>query len=141
MRNLTLTRHFCRRWQQRVGNYPTVEAVRNYLANAVRVQTGRMVTSPNGECHRIMGIYWCTQLEIIIIVDTVLCMAVTVYSRDMVDKPLGREKKKPARRKDLRRLLQHPTRNRTGDLGARTKAVVRIFGARRANEKGGSNGG
>ncbi len=82
MQGLTLTKHFTKRWMQRVGNWPTVEAVNHYLKQAVKVQGCQDFIRPNGQPFRVLAIYWHPELDLVIKVDSFTQAAVTVFSRD-----------------------------------------------------------
>ncbi|BBO80199.1 hypothetical protein DSCO28_07650 [Desulfosarcina ovata subsp. sediminis] len=138
MEKLTLSKHFCQRWQERVGNWPTIDAVRHYLTQSIVVQGGKSLMTFNGSPHRVLALYWCPEIETIMAVDTVQNMAVTVYSRDMADRPHGRKiRKKPARKTDRRQPVNRYKDNVAGTqrtslpLALRAAAVARNFGARR----------
>jgi hypothetical protein len=80
--NLILTRHFSQRWQERVGNYPTVEAIANYIRHSVRVQGCEDLTRKDGSPFRMLAIYWHPALDLVIKVDGIRNAAVTVLSMD-----------------------------------------------------------
>ena len=83
--DLILTQHFTRRWMQRVGNWPTPEAVRHYLAHSVCIQPCRDLMHPDGTPFRVLAIYWHPDLDLVIKVDTERKAVVTVMSRDNWD--------------------------------------------------------
>lgn len=89
---LTLTKHFIDRWMERVGNWPTVEAVSHFLAQSVKVQGCLDLMHPDGTPFRMLAIYWHPELDLLIKMDTTCNAAVTVLSRDN----WGRKKKKAA---------------------------------------------
>jgi hypothetical protein len=80
--NLILTRHFSQRWQERVGNYPTAEAIADYIRHSVRVQGCEDLTRKNGTPFRMLAIYWHPALDLVIKVDGIRNAAVTVLSME-----------------------------------------------------------
>ena len=82
MRELTLTKHFVQRWMERVGNWPTTEAVQHFMRQSVRVQPCRDLLCQDGRNYRVLAIYWHPDLDLVIKVDTVDWAAVTVMTRD-----------------------------------------------------------
>ncbi|NDY74465.1 hypothetical protein DO021_21510 [Desulfobacter hydrogenophilus] len=80
--NLTLSKHFKDRWMERVGNWPTLDAVAHYIKNSVPVQTGQDLVRKNGEPFRMLAIYWHPDLDVLIKVDIHNRTAVTVLSRE-----------------------------------------------------------
>jgi len=80
--DLFLTRHFSQRWQERVGNWPTPEAIANYIRHSVRVQGCEDLTRKNGTPFRMLAIYWHPALDLVIKVDGVRNAAVTVLSME-----------------------------------------------------------
>ncbi len=138
MKDLTLSKHFLQRWQERVGNWPTLDAVRHYLEHSIVVQRGVSLVTFNGGHHTVLALYWNPDIDTVIKVDTVRNVAVTVYSRDMADRPHGRKiRKKPARKPDRRQYMNRHKGNVDGaqraslPLALRAAAVARDFGARR----------
>lgn len=80
--NLTLTRHFEKRWLAQVGNWPTVEAITHYLAHSVQVQWCEDFIRLDGTPFRMLAIYWHPELDIVMKIDQIERVAVTVLSRD-----------------------------------------------------------
>lgn len=80
--DLTLTRHFEQRWLERVGNWPTVEAIAHYLAHSVQVQWCEDFIRPDGTPFRMLAIYWHPELDIVMKIDQIERVAVTVLSRE-----------------------------------------------------------
>lgn len=76
--DLKLTDNFCKNWQQRVGNYPTPEAVKKYLSESVRVQPCRDLKECDGAHFRMLAIYWHPELDLVMKVDSVNNRAVSV---------------------------------------------------------------
>jgi hypothetical protein len=79
---LILTRHFSQRWQERVGNWPTPEAIADYIRHSVRVQGCEDFTRKDGSSFRMLAIYWHPALDLVIKVDGIRNAAVTVLSMD-----------------------------------------------------------
>jgi hypothetical protein len=86
MADLVLTKHFKKRWIERVGNWPTAEAVRNYVSQSVQVQHCQNFLREDGQPYRILAIYWHPELDLVIKVDDFEKTAVTVLSRDTYKK-------------------------------------------------------
>ncbi|MEW6670198.1 MAG: hypothetical protein AB1427_00760 [Thermodesulfobacteriota bacterium] len=82
MQELSLTRHFEQRWLERVGNWPTPEAINHYLAHSVQVQWCEDFVRPDGTPFRMLAIYWHPELDIVMKIDQVERVAVTVLSRE-----------------------------------------------------------
>ncbi|MDA8141066.1 MAG: hypothetical protein M0036_20670 [Desulfobacteraceae bacterium] len=80
--NLTLTKHFTQRRIERVGNWPTAEAVRHFLEQSVKVQRCEDMVRLDGKHYRVLAIYWHAELDLIMKVDTLENTAVTVFSRN-----------------------------------------------------------
>jgi len=100
---LKLTRHFTRRWQQRVGGEPTEEMIEKIMKKAIRVQGYRRMMLVNYQFYTTLGIYWHPDLKIILKVDTSQCTAVTVINHDSYKKRRPRRRKPGAHKKRQRR--------------------------------------
>jgi hypothetical protein len=74
---LSLSRHFCEKWEKRVGNLPTVLAVKKYIYESVRVQDCRDLKKCNGENFRMLAIYWHPELDLVMKVDHINNRAVS----------------------------------------------------------------
>lgn len=83
MQPLSLSKHFTERWVERVGNWPTPEAVQHYMNQSVRVQHCRDLIDTDGRHYRVLGIYWHPELDLVIKVDEKKRVAVTVLSREL----------------------------------------------------------
>ncbi|MBN1104728.1 MAG: hypothetical protein JXL84_15020 [Deltaproteobacteria bacterium] len=81
MQDLTLTRTFEEHWLKRVGNWPTPEAVSNFVENSVKVQRCEDLVRADGRPFRMLAIYWNPDLDLIIKVDDAEGRAVTVINR------------------------------------------------------------
>jgi hypothetical protein len=81
VRRIKLTEHFKERWEERVGNWPTEEAVLHFIRNSVQVQRGEDVTRADGSPFRMLGIYWHPDLDMVVLCDEHKGAAVTVLTR------------------------------------------------------------
>jgi hypothetical protein len=77
---LNMTRHFEERWMERVGNWPTLEALNHFVDHSVPVQRCADYLLPNGRPYRVLAIYWHPELDLVIKADTINNVAVTVLS-------------------------------------------------------------
>lgn len=82
MKGLMLTKHFEQRWFERVGNKPTIAAVRHFIRHSIPVQAGEDVTRADGTPFRILAIYWHPELDLVIKIDSKNKTAVTVLTRE-----------------------------------------------------------
>lgn len=90
--SVTLTKHFKERWMERVGGWPTVEAVSHYIEHSVQTQRCQNLFRKNGNPFRVLASYWHPDLDIVIKVDTYNQTAVTVISREnWIHRPRHRE--------------------------------------------------
>lgn len=80
--DIQLTKHFSERWQERIGNWPTPEAVAHYIRQSVQLQKPQALTLEGGEPYRVLAIYWNKELNLAILVDErgASCRAVTVLT-------------------------------------------------------------
>jgi len=78
-----MSKHFVRRWQQRVGATPSIEAVNQILASSQRIrrQIRCMVPRFGGWVpHKVLAEYWNHGRGLVILVDEDNRMAVTVIT-------------------------------------------------------------
>lgn len=80
---VTLTRHFCRRWGERVGAGPTLEGVNRMLAESFRIRKQMRLFRRDGsrlEPVKVLALYWNHKSGLILWVDEDRGAAVTVIS-------------------------------------------------------------
>lgn len=82
---LTLTDHFRRRWQARVGApVPAPEDVERLLESAITLQRFRQAYTMKRKPITILELYWVPEVNIVIKVDAARRQAVTVIAGDVV---------------------------------------------------------
>jgi hypothetical protein len=118
MHELTLSKHFTKRWLQRVGNWPTAEAVRHFLQHSVRVQPCQDLVRKDGRPYRVLAIYWHPELDLVIKVDTTNWTAVTVLSRENWQ---GDEEQQ---------IFMLPCAQQSKSIGERIARIRSLFGAK-----------
>jgi len=84
MKGLKLTEHFCKRYLERVGKWPTVEEVSHYIEESKRIQPCKNLKKLNGEPFRMLAIYFNKNLQLHFLIDTVERNAVTVIDEESV---------------------------------------------------------
>ena len=82
-----ISEHFRENWMERVGNWPTLEAVRAYVEQSVMVQPGRMLRDLTGRPYRQLAIYWHPDLNLIMTFDRQNGVAVSVLTAEVLRVP------------------------------------------------------
>jgi hypothetical protein len=80
---VSLTRHFIRKWEERVGAAPTVEGINRLMSEAVRVRKQMRLfrrEGPSLEPVKVLALYWHHGAGVIIWIDEEWNRAVTVVS-------------------------------------------------------------
>ncbi len=142
MQDLILTKNFVDKWQERVGNWPTPEAVRAYLSQSVKVQQCQNLMRLDGSPFRMLAIFWHPELDLVIKVDTDEHVAVTVHAWDRyikrtldVGRPLrsdvGREEEFVVQRPTAHVPRDVPSPHFPQSLMARIARVRERFGLKR----------
>ncbi|MBI5550715.1 MAG: hypothetical protein HY911_04345 [Desulfobacterales bacterium] len=128
MQPLTLTKHFTQRWMERVGNWPTAEAVRAFLDQSVMVQRCEDMVRQDGQRYRVLAIFWHPELDLIMKVDTLENYAVTVISRNS-------SSKRCLEIQDVEKEVPVAKHAAPAGIAARIARVREIFGARAAGRR------
>ncbi|MBI9093161.1 MAG: hypothetical protein JEZ12_28450 [Desulfobacterium sp.] len=89
-----LSKHFCERWEKRVGNLPTPQAVNSIIEDSVRIQRGDVFREVCKAGSRPLSIFWNTDLDLVIYVDPKRQVAVSVLSKKVKPKNKPRASKK-----------------------------------------------
>lgn len=89
-----LSKHFCDRWAERVGNMPTPQAVDSIIEDSVRIQRGDGFRGVRKAGSKPLSIFWNTELDLVIYVDPQRQVAVSVLSKKVKPKNKPRAAKK-----------------------------------------------
>ena len=87
---VTLTRHFEQRWMERVGNWPTPDAIAHYISQSVKIQTHQTLILEDGLPHQVPAIYWHPELNIVMLVDESVTMRLVTLLTENNRKKKGR---------------------------------------------------
>lgn len=83
-RPLVLTRHFLRRWTERVGGVePTAEEIARIIAESVKVQHGCVLYTAAKVERRILACYWNAAWGVVLKVDHPRNRVVTVLTPEL----------------------------------------------------------
>ena len=81
---ITLTKHFRKRWEERVGpDAPTGRDIMRFVRQGVQLQKYRKVYTPRGREIIILAMYWVQDKGLVIKVDEWRKQAVTVLTEKM----------------------------------------------------------
>ena len=90
---LKLSKHLEDNWLIRVGNWPTREGVNRIIESSIRVQAGRDIVKQDGTVERVLGMYWHTDLELVLRVDETQRVVVTVLTPYLIERAKKRGRK------------------------------------------------
>ena len=78
--DLKLSKHFCDNWRKHFDRSPTIELVKDIMAEAIRVQHCRDLLEKNGNPYRMLSIYWHPGLKLMLKIDKINNTAVSILS-------------------------------------------------------------
>lgn len=79
--HISLTRHFCANWIERVGTVPNPAEVQRIVNESIEVQRGRNILLQNGGTYNLLSIFWQPDRDVIILIDHRSNRAVSCLSR------------------------------------------------------------
>jgi hypothetical protein len=83
---LTHTRHFCERWQSRVGTpVPAPAEIERMISNGIELQRFRIDFTPRGRRLVFLQVVWVPERDLILKIDSRKNRAVTVITEHVAE--------------------------------------------------------